>query len=32
LFKCYKGYLEDPKNFDPTKYAENAHGSEKKEA
>ena len=31
LFKCFKGYLEDPKNFDPTKFPENAHWSEKKE-
>ena len=31
LFKCYRGYVEDPENFDPTKYPENAHHSEKKQ-
>lgn len=30
LFKCYKGYVEDPKNFDETKYAEKPHYSELK--
>lgn len=27
---CFKGYFEDPKNFDPAKYKENAHYTEQK--
>ena len=32
LFRAYRGYVEDPKHWDPTdlkKYPENAHHSEK---
>lgn len=31
LFKCFRGYIEDPAHFDPTdlaKYPENPHYSE----
>ena len=29
FFKCVKGYLDDPENFDHTKYPETVHYSER---
>jgi len=31
LFKCFRGYVEDPENFDPKDWPENPHYSEKKD-